>query len=113
MLISLYNNSNKNKIKKEFFKMKAKKITFDQAAKRGGVTKYKGIEYALLEEARFAGLQNIRIDDSIYVLDSNNYVAECIDTDGNDYIAYFVVKDDNVEEEDSCDWENASYVEKI
>ena len=92
--------------------MKVKKITFDQAAKRGGTTQYKGIEYALLEEARFAGLQNIRIDDSIYVLDSNNYVAECIDAEGNDYIAYFVVIDNNAEEENSCDWKNASYIER-
>lgn len=93
--------------------MKANKITFDQAAKRGGTTQYKGVEYALLEEARFAGLRNIRINGSIYILDSDNYVAECIDAEGNDYIAYFVVKNKNAEEENSCDWDNASYVEKF
>src|SRR5665647_898500 len=83
---------------------------FGEAANEYGKTTYNDEEYALTEQAQFAGLENLRIDNSIYVLDSNNYSASCIDKDGNEYTAYFVVKNEDTELEDSCDWQNASYI---
>lgn len=78
-----------------------------------GITNYKGKEYILLEQAKYAGIQNLRIDDSIYVLDENNYSAKCKDKKGKEYIAYFVVKNDVENVEDLCDWENANYIAEI
>jgi hypothetical protein len=79
-------------------------------AKQNGITVYNGKEYALTDQAEFCGIQNLRIDDSVSVLDSNNYSAPCIDKIGNEYVAYFEVINDEAELEDACDWENASYV---
>lgn len=85
---------------------------YQEAADQYGITTYNDKEYALTEQAKFAGLENLRINNSIYVLDSNNYSASCIDQEGNEHTAYFVVKNKEAELEDSCDWEHASYVKE-
>lgn len=88
-------------------------LSYEELENKYGMTKYKGKEYALTENATFSGVQNLRIDDSIFVLNDNNYSAKCIDKEGNEYIAYFVVKNNDSEIEDCCDWEEASYITKV
>jgi len=88
-------------------------MDFKEASEKYGTTFYEEKEYALLRDAAYDGVQNLRINNSIYVLDSDNYSAPCMDEDGNEYIAYFVVTDSEAEPEDSCDWSEASYVTPV
>lgn len=86
---------------------------YEEMAQKYGTTEYEGKEYALTADAEFCGVQNLRINNSVFVLDDNNYSAPCIDKDGVEYTAYFAVIDDEAELEDACDWYEASYVKKV
>ena len=76
-------------------------------------TIYQGKTYILTEPAYCACVQNLRIGNTPYVLNSQNYAAACVDEDGNEYTAYFVINDPDADTEYQCDWANASYVERI
>lgn len=78
-----------------------------------GTVNYNGKTYTLTEQPEFKGVQNKRIDNSIYVLDSNNYSASCVDNEENECIAYWEVINEDADEENCCDWENASYIEEL
>ena len=78
-----------------------------------GDVNYNGKVYTLTEQPSFCGVQNKRIDDSIYVLDENNYSALCVDENENEFIVYWEVKNTKADEETCCDWDNASYIEVV
>lgn len=83
---------------------------YEEMSKKFGTTEYEGKDYALTDQAEFCGIQNLRINNSIYVLASNNYSVSCIDEIGNEYVAYFEVINNETGLEDACNWGKASYI---
>ena len=99
---------------KKYLEESVKMLNYKEMGNKFGITEYKGKEFALTENAKHTGGEK-RIDNSIYVIEVS-YNSNCIDKEGNEYIAYFKVIDENLDLEDesyACDWKEADYVELI
>lgn len=84
---------------------KVRSEEYEEIGRKYGFTAYEGKQYILTGVPSFAGVFGLGIS-------ADNYAADCIDTDGKKYTAYFEILEKDEENGVLADWDNASLVRR-